>query len=174
MPTGTLFSQNIERRMGWQDARRHMARGIFISHKQEDLYKAIEVASAIRDRANVHCYVDQLDPYVKGDSPELVSHIQEVIHGCQSLLAVVSRNTQSSWWVPLEIGVALENQKHIGSYTVGLSRLSLPSYLWTWPIMATNQEAVAWARGTRNHDAGILHRTWRRMASTPEAFYRSL
>ena len=75
------------------------------------------------------CYVDQLDPNVQGDSADLVTHIQDVIHPCQSLLAVVSRNTQSSWWVPLEIGVALENQKHIGSYAVGLNRLSLPSYL---------------------------------------------
>ena len=165
MRNGTLFantSQGIARRweMRWQDAKQSMKNGIFISHKHEDLRKAIEIGQVVAAQAQVPCYVDQLDPNVDSDSADLVTYIQEVIHQCQSLLAVVSNNTQHSWWVPLEIGVALENQKYIGSYNT--DRTGLPSYLWSWPTMTTNQEAVEWARAIRrNPSADQLHRAWR-------------
>ena len=165
MRNGTLIANStrgtIERwEMRWDDAKQHMRNGIFISHKQEDLRKAVEIGHEIMAKAQVQCYVDLLDPNVVGDSADLVNYIQEVIHQCRSLLAVVSKNTQDSWWVPLEIGVALENRNYIGSYNTDST--DLPSYLWSWPITTTNHEAVEWAKATRrNSSADQLHRAWR-------------
>ena len=146
MRNGTLFANTTQgavekREMRWQDAKQSVRKGIFISHKQEDLRKAIEIGREVTAQAQVPCYVDQLDPNVGSDSADLVTYIQEVIHQCRSLLAVMSNNTQASWWVPLEIGVALETQKFIGSYNT--DHTELPSYLWSWPTMTTNQEAAA-------------------------------
>ena len=182
MRNGTLFANTTQGTVGrwqmrWLDAKQHLRSGIFISHKQEDLLRAMAVGQEIMSKANVPCYVDQLDPNVGGDSADLVTYIQEVIHQCRSLLAVVSRNTQASWWVPLEIGVALENQNHIDSYNT--DGTELPSYLWAWPTMITNQEAVEWAKATkRNRDADQLHRAWRsrnpRRVTDRAALYRSL
>lgn len=182
MRNGTLFANTTQGTVGrwemrWSDAKQYLTNGIFISHQREDLARAVDVGRQIMAEANVRCYVDQLDPNVGGDSPDLVTYIQEVIHQCRSLLAIVSRNTQASWWVPLEIGVALENQNYIGSYNVGV--VELPSYLWTWPTMTTNQEAVEWANATkRGRGAAQLHSAWR--LSDPQrvenraALFRSL
>ena len=165
MRNGTLIANSTQGtvgrwEMGWEDAKRHVRYGIFISHKREDLHRAVEIGHEIMSKAQVACYVDLLDPNVGGDSADLVTYIQEVIHQCQSLLAVVSKSTQDSWWVPLEIGVALENQNYIGSYNT--DRTELPSYLWSWPTMTTNHEAVEWAKATqRNSSADQLHRAWR-------------
>ena len=165
MRNGTLFASTNQgvaerREMRWQVATQYMRNGIFISHKQEDLHKAIQIGRQVTAQAQVPCYVDQLDPNVGSDSADLVTYIQEVIHQCRSLLAVVSNNTQASWWVPLEIGVALENKSYIGSYNT--DRTELPSYLWSWPTMTTNQEAVEWARAIRrNRSADQLHQAWR-------------
>ena len=163
--------------MAWQEARQYVSRGIFISHKHEDLAKAREIGHEIMLKAQVPCYIDELDPNVDGDSAELVTHIQDVIHQCRSLLAVVSQSTQNSWWVPLEIGVALESQKYIGSYNT--DRTELPSYLWSWPTMNATAEAVEWARATKRHsNADQLHRAWRsrnpRRVSDRVSLYSSL
>ena len=182
MRNGTLFASTREGAVGrwemrWLDARQYLRNGIFISHKREDLVRAVAVGQEIMSKAKVPCYVDQLDPNVGGDSAELVTYIQEVIHQCRSLLAVVSQYTQESWWVPLEIGVALENQNHIGTFNT--DGTELPSYLWAWPTMTTGQEAVEWANATkRNRDADQLHRAWRgrdpRRVVDRAALYRSL
>ena len=182
MRNGTLFANttpgSAERReMRWQDAKQSMRNGIFISHKQEDLRKAIEIGREVTAQAQVPCYVDQLDPNVGSDSADLVTYIQEVIHQCRSLLAVVSNNTQASWWVPLEIGVALETQKFVGSYNT--DHTDLPSYLWSWPTMTTNQEAAEWARAVRrSSSADQLHRAWRsrnpRLVADRATLFRSL
>ena len=182
MRNGTLFANTRQRTAGrwemrWLDAKQHMRDGIFISHKGADLLKAVAIERGIMAKAQVPCYVDQLDPNVGGDSADLVTYIQEVIQQCRSLMAVVSKSTQASWWVPLEIGVALENQNYIGSYNT--DGTELPSYLWSWPTMTTNQEAVEWANATkRNRSADQLHRAWRnrnpRRVADRVSLYRSL
>ena len=165
MRSGVLFARTTQGTVGrwemaWQEAQQHVSRGIFISHKREDLLQARHVGHEIMLKTQVPCYIDELDPNVEGDSPDLVIHIQEVIHHCRSLLAVVSKNTQNSWWVPLEIGVALESQKFIGSYNT--DRTELPSYLWSWPTMNATSEAVEWARAAKRYSsADQLHRAWR-------------
>ena len=98
---------------------------VFISHQNQDIKIATMLARYISEWGPP-CYIDRLDPKVDGDKPELESYLRNVIRNSRALLAVVSENTAESWWVPLEIGVALENDKHIGTFE--LSAVNLPSY----------------------------------------------
>ena len=55
--------------------------------------------------------------------PELVDYINFVIGCCNSLIAVVSHKTVSSWWVPLEIGIAITKGLRLGTFLVLTSRI---------------------------------------------------
>ena len=79
---------------------------VFVSHKSDDTDTAQEVAETIA-KSGLTAYLDILDSNIAGDEPELVDYINTVISCCNSLIAVVSYNTVSSWWVPLEIGIAI-------------------------------------------------------------------
>ena len=120
---------------------------IFISHQGQDSRSATLLARGI-SLQGIPCYVDNLDPNVDGDDPELESYLRGVIRNCRALLAVVSVNTSGSWWVPLEIGVALESEKHIGTYEI--NHVNLPSYLWQWPVMGGYDAGcpVGWSHST--------------------------
>lgn len=173
MRTGTLFSDatlddRTRQELSWNDAKLYMRNGIFISHQQRDTVKAVKVGHAIFTATQVPCYVDALDPDLKGDSADLVTYIQEVIHQCRSLLAVVSTNTRNSWWVPLEIGVGLESRKYIGTYKA--DHIELPSYLWAWPTMKNDNEAIEWVCATiRVGCPDYLHDAWRE--SNPKQYH---
>ena len=159
--TGNLYDSIQNTRTSWDSAKQKVKGGIFISHKNEDKEKSISIAYKIARETLTPCYVDELDPNMKGDSAELVTYIQDVIHQCGSMLAIISNHTVNSWWVPLEIGIALETKKYIGSYKI--QGVKLPSYLWSWPIMFTDVEAVEWANAIKkDFDADRFHRAWRR------------
>ena len=53
-------------------------------------------------------------------------------------MAVVSGNTQKSWWVPFEIGVASELERRITSFE--LSKTDIPDFLGKWPIIKNQKE----------------------------------
>ena len=88
----------------------------FVSHQSSDRVTAERIAITLSGQG-YPCYVDTLDPDIDGDSPQLESYLRQVIGRCRGLIAVVSRTTRSSWWVPLEIGVALEKEKHVATYS---------------------------------------------------------
>ena len=83
-----------------------LSRGTFISHQSSDRTTAEGLATTLSNHG-YPCYVDTLDPDVDGDSPQLESYLRQEIGRCRGLMAIVSRATKASWWVPLEIGVAL-------------------------------------------------------------------
>ena len=55
---------------------------------------------------------------------------------CTHIIAVVSRETALSWWVPFEIGEATALERRISTYQTGYAQL--PEYLAKWPIMTTD------------------------------------
>ena len=143
---------------------------IFISHQREDLNKAQQLAIQLSKDGH-SCYLDEFDQQVDGDSPDLEGYLRRIIGNTQALLAVVSRNTATSWWVPLEIGVALDREKHIGTFLV--ETVSLPSYLWQWPVMQRETEALRWARHTKRSTPAGYHRLWRNLPYQTGLSYRS-
>ena len=130
----------------------------FISHQSEDRDIAERVATTL-SKQGYPCYVDTFDPNVDGDSPYLESYLRQVIGRCRGLMAIVSRATKSSWWVPLEIGVALEKEKHIATYLV--TSEDLPSYLWQWPMLRNEQDAISWAQDTHSYSVTQMNENWR-------------
>ena len=148
---------------------------IFISHQGQDSIFATRLAVSI-SRSGTPCYVDELDLTVDGNDPRLESYLRDVIRDCRGLLAVVSVNTSGSWWVPLEIGVALESGKHIATYEI--NNIDLPSYLWLWPVMTEMPQAIQWADATRYLSATNTHNRWRlnprRQRFQRDAFFSSL
>ena len=130
----------------------------FISHQSGDARAAERVATMLSSRG-YPCYLDTLDPNVDGDSGDLESYLRGVIGQCEGLMALISSTTRTSWWVPLEIGVALEKRRYIASYL--LDQENLPSYLWQWPMLRNNEDAVKWAGDTRRLSADSISRNWR-------------
>ena len=118
---------------------------VFVSHKSEDTSIAKEVAETIA-RCGLTVYLDTWDPNVDGDGPELVDYIQSVIECCNSLIAVVSRSTARSWWVPLEIGIAITNNLYLGTFLVSslYPKRDFPSYLWKWPVLRDMDDLEDW------------------------------
>ena len=133
-------------------------RDTFISHQNSDRATAERIAITLSNQG-YPCYVDTLDPDVDGDSPQLESYLRQVIGRCRGLMAIVSRATKASWWVPLEIGVALEKEKHIATYL--LTSEDLPSYLWQWPMLSSDQDAISWAQDTHSYSVAQMNQYWR-------------
>ena len=121
---------------------------IFISHKGDDMELAVEVGGLIHV-CGLNGYLDHWDPMVDGDSPELEIYLRNVIRQTPSILAIVSESTAMSWWVPFEIGVARETESVIATMLTvdenGSTAMELPSYLKTWPILASAEELKDWA-----------------------------
>ena len=122
------------------------AHDIFISHKSDDRITAECLAQFISAQDGPKCYVDTLDPEVSGDSPQLAKYLLNVIHRCKALLAVVSAETQQSWWVPYEIGAADAHGRGIATYLKVATET--PSYLKVWPVLSQPFQARHWAKRT--------------------------
>lgn len=89
---------------------------VFVSHQEQDSMTAslVSVSLLIND---LKSYLDVVDDALTKDGPELADHIRSRMNDCDQLMAVVSKNTKSSWWVPWEIGVASEKNFRIATYT---------------------------------------------------------
>ncbi len=136
---------------------------VFVSHKSEDEIIAKKVATEIA-QCGLTAYLDIWDPNVDGDGPELVDYIHSVIECCKSLIAVVSHNTAHSWWVPLEIGIAITKDLPLGTFLVleyPYTKRDFPSYLWKWPVLKDMNDLENWC-------------IERKTKATPQLFYESL
>lgn len=105
---------------------------VFISHRKADSRTALEVKDLL-ELSQIQCYIDELDEELK-KSHDITGVIMKRIVQCTHLLAVVSKNTEGSWWVPFEIGVASKADRRISTYKT-VRDVKLPEYLHIWPIM---------------------------------------
>lgn len=105
---------------------------VFLSHKREDSQAAKSIAIYLASR-DISFYLDVFDPALRTTS-DLTESLQENIHRCTHLMAVVSDYTTNSWWVPFEIGVATEINRRVSTYQLS-PNLALPDYLTKWPIL---------------------------------------
>ncbi len=120
----------------------------FMSHKGDDTALAESVGDILYE-GGLSAYLDKWDPRVDGDSPELETHLREVIRATPSIVAVVTEHTPLSWWVPFELGVARETESQISTFLSvdenSADVVRLPSYLKIWPILTSRPELRAWA-----------------------------
>jgi len=108
---------------------------VFISYKHLDRNLALQIDERLKING-IKTYLDVLD--AESQSTESITTvITKNIAMCSHLIAVVSKETATSWWVPFEIGEATISAKRIASYRSSYS--SLPEYLEMWPKMDSMQ-----------------------------------
>lgn len=103
---------------------------VFISHKYEDSITAKQILEKLIE-SGADAYLDLLDANLLFEGEKLTQHIKDRLNECTDLMAVVSNDTQSSWWVPFEIGMAAQQDFPIVSYLK--NGVTLPDYLSYWP-----------------------------------------
>ena len=132
-----------------------MVNKVFISHKREDTRPAISISEQIKANG-ISTYVDVIDDALLNDGPELGDYIRNRMSSCDQLIAVISRTTQDSWWVPWEIGVATEKDFRIASYAD--SPVSLPSYLDKWPVLRNLSDVDLYCRYSKEADQATMRK----------------
>ncbi len=145
---------------------------VFLSHKKTDRSDAISIASYLKNRG-VICYVDEFDPTLQNTN-DITKSIMDRVRACSHLMAVVSENTNDSWWVPFEIGVASEIDKRICSYKI--RSVSLPEYLEKWPILRTSTHLDKFIQHYKNDNTVQLNegRTYAATIRSADSFHRTL
>ena len=108
---------------------------VFISYKHLDRDLAMQIDRRLK-LDNITTYLDVLDAESQS-TVDITTVITKNIAKCTHLIAVVSKETATSWWVPFEIGEATISAKRIASYRSSFS--SLPEYLEMWPKMDSMQ-----------------------------------
>ena len=120
---------------------------VFISHRTVDNSIAQNVAYRLKHHHGITVYIDDIDQEVgrARGTPAITALLVRRINGCTNLLAIVSQNTQGSWWVPFEIGIARQAPRVITSFT-NQSDASLPEYLLEWPRLRGEAAIDTFAR----------------------------
>jgi hypothetical protein len=115
---------------------------VFISHRSSDNATAKQVHDLLT-QLGIKCYIDELDEGLR-QTDDITAVIVTRLSQCSHLLAVVSRNTSGSWWVPFEIGVGTASDTRISSYKV--APVDLPQYLSKWPILSSTTDLIKFAQ----------------------------
>lgn len=120
---------------------------VFISHRTVDDEIAKSVYQRLRLHHNIDCYIDDIDAELRRASgtPAVTSLIVRRLNECTNLLAMVTENTQGSWWVPFEVGVARQAPRVITSFT-NQQDAQLPEYLLEWPRLRGDTAVDTFAR----------------------------
>lgn len=107
---------------------------VFISHRTADDRIAQQVAYRLKQHHNIPVYIDDIDQQLQRarGTPAITALLVQRLNQCTNLLAIVTQNTQGSWWVPFEVGVARQAPRVITSFT-DQADSSLPEYLLEWP-----------------------------------------
>jgi hypothetical protein len=124
---------------------------VFISHRNADKEYARAVASYF-ETIGLHYYFDEEDEVLAsalrvGNSKD-AAIVEAIDHGLAHsthLLAVLSRRTMGSWWVPYEIGVARATKRDVGHLLLSsLSVEMVPEYLRLYPRLWSANELFEW------------------------------
>jgi hypothetical protein len=149
---------------------------VFISHKAVDA----ALATRVRDRLllvhQIQCYLDVVDPALDKKGEDLAAYLRERMGSCTQLLAIVSAATQTSQWVPWEIGVATEKDFPLATYSDGTRP---PEFLAKWPYMTNTAQLDVYAEVSKASNSIYESRRFANTASTArgeavKSFYSSI
>ncbi|MCP1999586.1 toll/interleukin-1 receptor domain-containing protein [Nitrobacter winogradskyi] len=119
---------------------------VFISHKKEDAEQASAISAHLIANG-LTVYLDVIDAQLGKSGPDLADYIRSQMDKCTQLLAVISPQTQASWWVPWEIGVATEKERFLASFVSGGA--AVPEYLVKWPYLRTRADLDIYVRESK-------------------------
>ncbi|WP_435012484.1 toll/interleukin-1 receptor domain-containing protein [Xanthomonas arboricola] len=129
---------------------------IFISHQRADSTCAVRISKRLSEVHGISSYLDVIDPSTPKSAEELAEHVQRELGKCSQLLTVVSAATQSSWWVPWEIGIATEKNFPLSTYSEG--QTPLPEYLKKWPYLRSESDIDKYAEASKYADTNLLNK----------------
>ena len=120
---------------------------VFISHRTQDDERARKIYLYLRYDQGIECYIDDFDEVagIAQKTNRITDRILERLEYCTHLLALVAENTEGSWWVPFEIGVARRAPRVISTFT-NLYGSDLPEYLREWPILRSDNALDEYAK----------------------------
>jgi len=150
---------------------------VFISHSTRDDLIATLVRLALHTRG-VSSYADHFDS-AAGSTRHITRLLVRRINDCTHLLAIITRATITSWWVPFEIGVARQGNRRITTFN--RHRLILPDYLTEWPVLTSYDEFGAFAKTYLSDTQRMIIALEEKHASvtsegltSPDTFHRQL
>ncbi|EMO2347514.1 TPA: toll/interleukin-1 receptor domain-containing protein [Acinetobacter baumannii] len=123
---------------------------VFISYRAKDREVALTIAQKLKAN-NIEFYLDVIDEE-SVNANDITEVITRNIKRCTHLMAIISPNTQGSWWVPFEIGEATVINRRICSFAYNTTGLDLtranmhtyknflPEYLHKWPVLLHERE----------------------------------
>lgn len=120
---------------------------VFISHQKADSEYAAAIAYRLRYQHEMDSYLDLIDPSVRQPGEDLGNHLRREMTKCTQLLAVVSSNTKTSWWVPWEIGIATEKDYPLATYSG--DGTAVPEYLQKWPYLRSLSDIDKYAAASK-------------------------
>jgi hypothetical protein len=118
---------------------------VFISHKRDDEDAARRVRSLL-EQNHIPSFLDCVDANITpASTPQYVTdHILGHLADCTHIIPVVSGVTPGSWWVPFEIGVAMDMGKAVATYMI--AEVQVPEFLMIWPVLRTVTDILTYAR----------------------------
>jgi hypothetical protein len=154
---------------------------VFISHRTADDRLAKQVAYRLKQNHKIDCYIDDIDAETRRlrGTAGITALLVQRLNSCTNLLAIVTANTEGSWWVPFEIGVARQAPRVITSFT-DQEDSSLPEYLLEWPRLrgeaAIDTFAALYKRQQALLNEQVIEKraTASQQVSTVDQFHRSL
>lgn len=127
---------------------------VFISYQHADRDEAILINQFLKE-CDIECYLDVLDVESRtASSEEITNIITENVKKSTHLIAVTSKNTDASWWVPFEIGEATIVDCRIATYRK--EETTLPEYLEQWPAMKNRRDLVKFVEAYRVDETTLM------------------
>ncbi len=123
---------------------------VFLSYQHSDKHTALQLAAYLDQRGR-YVFIDVCDDTLLPGDRDLDDALTTAIANADTMVIVVSDETQSSWWVPWEIGVSTSSWKPRAMYKPMVSR-PLPAYLQKLERLQDPVTANRWVvdRGRRS------------------------
>ncbi|MEZ0276775.1 MAG: toll/interleukin-1 receptor domain-containing protein [Roseimicrobium sp.] len=120
---------------------------IFISHRKADLEKARQVGGYLK-QLELNIYLDEQDEYLQaaersGNHAKVVEYIERGLARSTHFLGIITKNTQGSWWVPYELGMA-QGAKLICAHLIESEVKDLPSFIKVATILPDVPALKSW------------------------------
>ena len=115
---------------------------VFLSYRHADQSTALGLANDL-DRQGRRVYIDVHDDTLVPGQQDLDNALVTAISKSDTMIIIVSDETQGSWWVPWEIGVSTPSRKPKAMYKPQTYR-PLPTYLEKLRRLRNASEANTW------------------------------
>lgn len=135
---------------------------VFVSYQAADREAAKAIAAFIA-AVGVDVWFDQADSALQsavaaGDDLAIAASINAGIENSTHTVAVISRQSRTSWWVPYEVGFARHAKHGLGVVVLRNCDLAdLPSCLKIADVLATMERLASWLSKTGEAGAPPLN-----------------